>query len=655
MGRIQRPQEIKPQQLSLVSQRSVDLPPPSARPLAALSPLERAVVDHDLATVKSLLRDGADPQLVCPVRLHSAAASNANGAACARLIQVTSRMQRMNLAAPTSLANAVVATGSLRPADTRSGPINRLMHRFAIGSSHNKSAGSAGPITQALHDLDLATATRALEKTGAPPWKFVPGRHQDRLIGMLALNDTKKLDAWHRKGLLNPALQAADAPGLKNFVKQFSHRKLPPGRKKLLRLNGTVTREDTRQKIVCRHLATYWLLHRPLLENGKIDYASLSSKKSLKKAFEGENEYAHEYYMGNCTNSHLVRNDKWGNFLAMQFREMAHANHHAEPKRILICSDNHGMACELKIKEDVNGSPTYAVDFYDPNATASHRRVRTQDLEAIESLSMGKLINHRPTTNLYYKNQSLSMAFIIAEQTPRAVSADSHFKTGKCTTAKTGINTIETIANRQLSSRPVIHSLPPPTSGRVEKKAQDASPVDGNYVYQVVSHGFVGEFPHVFAEIAKMPDTSEQVEVLSKPSSRGVPPLVAVMALGYENTVSAYTSGVLALTTLSGDQKTKIFLKTMPIKRLKKMTGLQSALIFDNESVVGTFTRLVLASEALTPDQKCRILDTTVKGKNLIFYGPFGVITPASGKAFSKAVHESDVTPELRARLLGRS
>ena len=85
------------------------------------------------------------------------------------------------------------------------------------------------------------------------------------------------------------------------------------------------------------------------------------------------------------------------------------------------------------------------------------------------------------------------------------------------------------------------------------------------------------------------------------------------------------------------------------------MTGLQSALIFDNESVVGTFTRLVLASEALTPDQKCRILDTTVKGKNLIFYGPFGVITPASGKAFSKAVHESDVTPELRARLLGRS
>ena len=508
---------------------------------------------------------------------------------------------------------------------------------------------------RALREYDLAAATQALDKAGPPPRKFVFRRHQDRLIGMLALNDAPKLDAWHEKGLLHPPLQPVGEPGVKNFLKQFSHRKLKAGRSKMPYLNGQVAFKNTRDKIVCRHLAVYWLLHRPLLENGKIDYASLGNKKNLQKAFEGENQNAFDYYTNNCTNSHLVENDKWGNFLATQFQEMQHMDGGAEPKRVLVCSEKHVMACELTIKRSADGQPTYAVDFYDPNLVATHRRVRTKDLATVESLSMVRLINQKRLTNLYYKNQSRSIAFIISDSTPRPVPADTRFEAGSRMTTKVSIDAKETIANRQLSSRPVVDASHTPLFSSLEKKAQAKSLVDSNYVYHIVMEGFSGELPHVFAEISKMPDVDMQVKALSKPSNGRVPFLATLTVLGYEHTVAAYTSGVLALETLSGDQKTSILSQRSTYRRRKKMTGLQIALAADKPNAVGRFTRLVLASQLLTTDQKCRILNTEVNGENLVHIRPFGTPCSSAETAFVKAVNESGIAPELRARLLGSS
>ncbi len=652
MARVLSRQEIESRSLSLVHQPPAAVPAPVARPLAALSPLERALVDHDLPTVKEMLRNGAEPHLVCPVRLREAAGSDENGVACARLIQVAGRMKRMNLAAPAPQASASFATIASPAAPTHPGPIGRILGRFATRHSNQTASGTDGPIVRALREYDIAAATQALEKAGPPPGKFVFRRHQDRLIGMLALNDTSKLDAWHEKGLLHPSRQPVDEPGVKNFLKQFSHRKLKAGRSKVLFLNGAVKFENTRQKILCRHLAVYWLLHRPLLDNGKIDYASLGSKKNLQKAFKSENQNAHEYYTNNCTNSHLVENDKWGNFLATQFREMQHVDGGAEPKRILICSDNHGMACELRIKKSADGQPTYAVDFYDPNLTASHRQVRTKDLAAVESLSMARLINDKRLTNFYYKNQSRSVAFIISDKTPRPVSTDTRLEGGWRMPTLMGIDGTETIANRQFSSRPGVHASPPPESGPPDEQAQDTGLIDGNYVYRVAREGYSGELPHVFAEISKMPDTSMQVKALSTPSSRGAPPLLVMMALGYESTVAAYTSGVLALETLSGEQKTKILSQRLSTRRHKKMTGIQIALRDNKPNAVSTFARLVLASQALLPDQKCQILNTKINGKNLIHIMPFGMTDSTAESAFVKAVNESGMAPEIRSRLL---
>ena len=454
---------------------------------------------------------------------------------------------------------------------------------------------------------------------------------------MLALNDTQKLEAWHEQGLLDPALQPAHRPGVKSLLKQFSYMPVKPGRSRSLFLNHKVNFPGTQVKIACRHLAVHWLLHRPLLENGKIDYAAFRSKKRLHKAFRGENERAFEYYFDNCTNTHLVENNRWGKFLAKQFQEMEQVGKYTDPKRMLICSENHAMACELKIKIGADGHPSYVVRFYDPNHTASHRRVRTPDLANIASLSMAKLINDRSRSNRYYKNQKLSLALIIPDEMPRPTHAD------RLPRAR------ENIANRQLSSRPATRR----TAGAgMSENAWNDRLIDANYVYQIVRSGFSGELADMFEKLSNMSDTDRQVNALmARSSCDGSTALIGVMILNFTNTVSNYTRGVLTLASLSGEQKASILSQSAKMVSGKNVTGLQAALMANSAPVVYAFTQLILASEALSPDQKCQVLRTEIDDRSLIQRDPKSGY-PRAALAFIDAVKRSSLAPDVRGRLI---
>ncbi len=586
-----------------------------------------------------MLLQGADPGLVCPALLRAAASSDENGAACARLIRIAGRMQRMQLPASTAHASLPPAPQSLPASATRTAPMTRLIGRFTRGNDRGTTSVPEGPITGALLQYDIPAATQALEKARRPPRKFNAKRHEDRLIGMLALNDTKNLDAWHKKGLLQHSLQTVGRPGLKALLKEFPYSSPKRGRSSWRSINGAVTFHDSRQKIMCRHLAVYWLLHRPRLENGKIDYATFSSKKRLKEAFKAENEHAFEYYLDNCTNSHVVENAHWGAFLATQFREMQQAACGDEPRRILICSYNHVIACELKIKQGADGEPLFRLNFYDPNRTASHRRVRTQDLASIESLSMAKLINDERRCNRYYKNQSVSVALVIPDEMPRPTRADS------LSASK------ENIANRQLSSRPGMHTRPIAASGSTAETAQGVNQVNAGYVFHMLTLGFAGELPHIFAAVEKIPDKTLQVEVLSARGNRGSSALCCAIAVSYENTVSNFTRGVLAMRTLSGDQKATVLCQTTRLRADIELTAFQTALLANRARIVAALTCTVLASDLLTLDQKCRVLRTKTKDKKILKHYPNLDCAKAS-KAFVDAVNAFNLPPGIRTRLL---
>jgi hypothetical protein len=398
---------------------NIKLPPPIARPLSELSPLEHALAGADPGTVQSLLRQGADPSQVCQVRLGAAAASGANAAACARMIAVAVRMKRMNLDVPVSGTRADAAADSPQDPAMRQGAMARLAGRFAAAASSLKPTKRPGPITKSLQDHDIDAATKALGNKGSRPVFATWSRQRDQVIGMLALNETKYLEHLHQRQALGAVKFMAREPGVKSMLKEFSYLSNKPGRSRWRYNNGKVDFAGTKEKIVCRHLATYWLMDRPITADGKIDYCTLSDKKKLKNAIDPRDEAAFNYYVRSSP-INLVENNRWGNFLKAQFQEMAHTGDVSKPKRILVTSQEHAMACELKIKQGADGHPVYTFNFYDPNTTASHRRVRTQDLARIETLTMAQLINAPRRMNEYYEEgETVSHAFVIPEEMPR--------------------------------------------------------------------------------------------------------------------------------------------------------------------------------------------------------------------------------------------
>ena len=525
-------------------------------------------------------------------------------------------MQRMNLLPPSAPVTSASPSGLLRAPGAGSGALGRFIGHFTIGKSNKTAPGSNGPIARALRKYDLAAATQALDKAGSPPHGFFASHHLDQLVGMLALNDTEKLDAWHESGALDPSWQPTNMPGVKSFLKQFPYVTAEfDATSKPIRsahnLNSEVNFKSTQKPVLCRHLAIYWLTNRPL-PDGKFDYRAFNSKENLEKSFSDQNYETFNYYTRNCKESHLVENDDWGKFLTKEFVKLQQPDSASATKRILLLTNTHAMACELKLKDVAGSNPAYVLNFYDPNCTATHRRLRTQDLAGIESVTMEKQMYGRHVIRHYYKDLPLSFAFTIPDDMRKPPADYLPYLHG------------EPLEGRRFMSRP----------------AQKHYLVNPGYLMHVMGLGFSGELPAIFAAISRLPDSDSQVTVLSSPSEHGLPPLVQAMADQLDKTTSKYTTCVLEMTTLSPQEKIRVLTQWVAFGS-PALTGLQIALGLNCASVVRAFTRTVLASNALTAAEKRQVLNVRMVGKD-----------EESTLAFIEEVMQSNMEPAIRDGLL---
>lgn len=406
----------------IVQTGSFNVLPPLAKPLSALSPLEHALDAGDVQAMESLLKQGADPYSVCRSRLANAAAGAPTAQYCVRLIQVASRLKRMNLSAsirPVNSSPEIATSESTNTEKLRSSYRKRVFGRFAEIMSGPASVEKPHAIQSALLRYDLTAAALALntpeKKSRFSALKF----QENRLIGLLALDEREMLDRLYEHGMLETALRATHKPGLKTFLKQFPYLSDKSGRSVWRNNNCKVKFSDKNEEIVCHHLAAHWLMNRPLLENGKIDYSVFLDRKKLKQAFNAGNAHQYAYYLHNhCIENHRVNHDDWGKFLMMQFGAMHSINSDIAPKRMLIATINHAMACELKIKQGADGLPVYSMNFYDPNISGSHLRVRSQELTDFRFLSMAKLMNNPARMTSYFETRSHSQVYVMASDAP---------------------------------------------------------------------------------------------------------------------------------------------------------------------------------------------------------------------------------------------
>lgn len=134
-----------------------------------------------------------------------------------------------------------------------------------------------------------------------------------------------------------------------------------------INLNGQI-RDKNGKIIQCRHISSYWsdLFYNNL---GKVNYETLSSPRLLSESISilkedtGTNNINGEIY--------FVENELWGSVIYDIFLQME--KKHETHRSLDIHSPGHQMALGIKIKK--NQTNKLVVNFYDPNQTATHKRV----------------------------------------------------------------------------------------------------------------------------------------------------------------------------------------------------------------------------------------------------------------------------------------
>ena len=148
-------------------------------------------------------------------------------------------------------------------------------------------------------------------------------------------------------------------------------------------LNCAVLFKDSADMIECRHLALavgqarsdYLQQKKSGAPVGRFSYAAFASAETLQAAASSQLEALFSALLEHPPSHHLLRLDKWGDFLHDQFKGLKPGEH----RHALLTSICHAMLLELQVKQK-EGAPSYrVVTFYDPNQTATHQRVVLDD------------------------------------------------------------------------------------------------------------------------------------------------------------------------------------------------------------------------------------------------------------------------------------
>lgn len=506
------------------------------------------------------------------------------GAHCAQLMRVAMRMERLKVFKPVMPKVEINDSRSQLGKHNNAQPVSQMERCFP--NRHSRQS-----INQALSEYNLPAAAVAMAGVKTPRWVFTK-QLEDQLAAMLVLNDDAALKDWHRSGAFQRAMVRV-SPEIKSYLKAFSYTSVKPGRNAQINLNGRVRSQHDRPPAVCLDLAVFWLLDRKPLESGKICYAEMATKRNLQLALSKRPSIAISDRLA-FWDRHLIENTSLGIFIAAQFRKLDKGDPASEAVTgFMITSDCHSMACRLKIKAAEDGTQQYVIHFYDPNVTATHRRMRSDDLSRIEAISMTELINDPARTASYYRDQSLSTVYAMphaaASSQPRQIIPIA--RSDPLSQQELGQNTAHPAAMHQ--------------------DTLETPPLSANYMWHVLVNSLIDKFPAAFGAVARIPDAKRQYHLLAAVSSKGGAAFAYVLEAGDTRGVTAFTRCVLASEILSSNQKTQL----LSPRRADGILGISKALKNRRMETVTAFRTLVLESNALSQNQKHSICNDRGDGR----------------------------------------
>lgn len=140
------------------------------------------------------------------------------------------------------------------------------------------------------------------------------------------------------------------------------------------------------EEIVCRHLASQYIIEVFSDPKGKVDF-DYFKEDGIPGHVRGDIETIYQHRCQMSDDTRLINNNQLGMELCAVFEQMEKAHPPQTVGAAYLESTDHSMAIRLRIKEDIRTrQKTYVVSFYDPNKTATPIRIAESETTGLPNL-----------------------------------------------------------------------------------------------------------------------------------------------------------------------------------------------------------------------------------------------------------------------------
>lgn len=454
-------------------------------------------------------------------------------------------------------------------------------------------------------------AALRLSPSSAPPADIPPAGDP---VGVSQKNSASLPDGLTPRHTVAPADDLAPRAALPDAKPQMC-KQVPYYSKKPDRDNGASLNcqapypgapEGSSEVVECRHLALTWASQ--LQATGKPDYAAFGSKDAIRNSVRPEAEALYTNLLTRSPDVQLVPLDQWGGFMAQQLKSLEAAGAPAAGQW-LVNSGNHAMALELKVKQGASGT-RYVARFYDPNLTATHKRMGSNSIAEFEATTVTALLNNPSLQQAYFGKGSVAMVVALPPAGAAAL---------------------------------------PPASGPDRRVAGPIPPLDASVMDPLLSFGFAGTLRDIEQQVVELasrhPAKAEQL--LAARGSDGSPGLGLAVADGHAHAVGAFIDLVAA----SGLDK-PAQMRLLAAQAREGELGVAEALGKGRPEAVQAYLEALDRHPQLNASDKAQLAATRGPDRRTALVHALVSGSPETVATLTGWIARLDVTPEVRCALL---
>ena len=365
------------------------------------------------------------------------------------------------------------------------------------------------------------------------------------------------------------------------------------------------------ERVVCRHFAQEFVeaagRKRKLMETFEWPRAIAGRFESRLSDLNTEFEKAEA--LAKPDSKHVLREDHLGHYLVALAESLPKPNAEGQSEaNCLLSTTRHAMALHMARKSR-DGAEYFSVKLYDPNSTASYKRVEASSVESLRGLALQDMLV-APRFGSSYSDTAGRPSILIA------VCTDPRLRPNmdrSITSTSIDAMHMAMSAGSLEDVRQVLSNLGSIEVGTDDFKGMLFKVLQANSRYQHAPGLFMAllnghvETMQVFAQrvlSSSALSLAQKIDLIAAKAEDDAPALAVAIQYADANAIEAYVEVVLNTSVFTDTQKVEL----IAAKDSHGSPALFVALQEGKAPAVAAYARAVLSSSALTDDQKVELL-----------------------------------------------